>query len=253
MWFEERLIFFPSRYPNGFWDQADSVFEDAWFRSADGTKLHGWYIPHPDPTWVILFCHGNAGNVTHRADVLRRLNERLDASVLVFDYQGYGRSEGEPSEKAALADARAARAWLAARAGIPEEEIVVMGRSLGGAVAVDLAAKDGAEALIVESSFTSVADMAGHLYPVLPVRFLLRTRLDSLSKIEDYSGPVFISHGDGDTIVPYVLGERLFEAANEPKQFFTVKGGEHNDGQPPAYYSQLRTFLEEKTMEKQPE
>ena len=164
MWFEERFIFLPSRFPHGFWSEGDSLFEDAWFPSADGSHLHGWYLRHPDPEWVVLYCHGNAGNVTHRADILKKVQEHLDASILIFDYQGYGRSEGAPSERAALDDARAARAWLAAREGIPEDEIVIMGRSLGGAVAVDLAAKDGAKALVVESSFTSVPEMAKHLY-----------------------------------------------------------------------------------------
>ncbi len=245
MWFEEQFIFFPTRYPAGYWDLEGSSIENAWFTSADGTPLHGWYLRHPDPKWIILFCHGNAGNVTHRGDVLRILNDALDASVLIFDYQGYGRSSGRPSEKAVLRDARAARAWLAAREGVAEDEIVVMGRSLGGAVAVDLAAKDGAKALILESTFTSVPDMAKRLYPVPGLHLLLRTRLDSLSKIGDYAGAVFISHGDADTIVPHDLGKRLYEAAGDPKEFYTIPHGDHNDSQPREYYGRLRSFLEE--------
>ncbi|HYW80277.1 MAG TPA: alpha/beta hydrolase, partial [Thermoguttaceae bacterium] len=142
MIFEESLIFFPMRYPKGFWDTQGLPIEDAQFEASDGTRLHGWYMPHNDPRAVILFCHGNAGNVTHRIEALRMLNRRVGASVLIFDYRGYGKSEGKPGEEGILVDARAARKWLAEREGIAESQVVLIGRSLGGAVAVDLAAAD---------------------------------------------------------------------------------------------------------------
>lgn len=244
MLFEETFIFFPSRYPEGDWQPKGLSFEDAWFTSPDGLRLHGWYAGRDDPRAVVLFCHGNAGNVTHRAETLYTLNERLGASVLIFDYRGYGRSQGKPDEEGILADARAARAWLAERAGVAEQDVVVMGRSVGGAVAVDLAARDGARALVLESTFTSIPDLAAHHYPWLPVGRLLRTRLDSLSKIRDYHGPLLVSHGDADTIVPYRFGRRLFDAANEPKQFFPIPGGDHNDFPPRGYYEVLVEFLD---------
>jgi fermentation-respiration switch protein FrsA (DUF1100 family) len=143
-----------------------------------------------------------------------------------------------------LADARAARQWLAQRAGIDEKEIVLLGRSLGGAVVVDLASKDGARALVLESTFTSVPDVAAHYYPWLPVRMFLRTRLDACSQIANYHGPLFQSHGDADTIIPSKFGRRLFEAANQPKEFFNISGGDHNELPPPEYYDALRRFLE---------
>jgi fermentation-respiration switch protein FrsA (DUF1100 family) len=244
MIFEESLIYFPTRYPDGDWEPTQIAVEDAWFRASDGTKLHGWYVAHDDPQAFVLFCHGNAGNVSHRADQIRLLSELVRVSVLCLDYRGYGRSEGRPNERGVLSDARAARKWLAQRAGIDEKEIVLLGRSLGGAVIVDLASKDGARALVLESTFTSVPDMAAHYYPWLPVRMVLRTRLDALGKISNYHGPLFQSHGEADSIVPCHFGRRLFEAANQPKEFFNIPGGDHNELPPRQYYEALRRFLE---------
>ncbi|NLE39825.1 MAG: alpha/beta hydrolase [Pirellulaceae bacterium] len=244
MWLEESLIFFPARYPEGDWEPSGLVFEEARFQAADGTKLHGWYVPHDRPRAVVLFCHGNAGNITHRAGMLETMHDHVGASVLIFDYRGYGRSEGKPNEKGVLADARAARAWLAAREGIDEREVVLMGRSLGGAVAADLAARDGARALVLEGTFTSVPDMAAHIYPWLPVRALIRNRFDSLAKIGDYPGPLLQSHGDADTIVPIESGKKLFDAANEPKEFVTLHGVDHNDWLPESYYDRMREFFD---------
>lgn len=245
MIFEESLIFFPSRYPEGDWRPQGLPLEDAWFEAADGTRLHGWYVACEEPRAVVLFCHGNAGNVTHRLEMMRVLHDYVGVSVLVFDYRGYGRSQGKPDEPGVLADARAARAWLAKRAGIAEREVVMMGRSLGGAVAVDLAARDGARALVLESTLTSIPDLGAYHYPWLPVRWLARTRLDALAKIPDYHGPLLQSHGNADRIVPYRFGQRLFEAANEPKTFVTIPNRDHNDPQNQEYYQALIAFLDE--------
>ena len=244
MLLEERLVFFPSRYPEGDWKPLDLHPEDAHFVAADGVRLHGWYLPRQEPLAAVLFCHGNAGNITHRYELLWMLHHRVGVSVLIFDYRGYGRSEGSPTEAGILADARAARAWLAAREGIAEIQIVLMGESLGGAVAVDLAAADGARALVLQKTFTSLPDVAAHHFPWLPVRWLMRNRLDSLGKIANYRGPLLMCHGQPDTIVPYQLGRRLFEAANEPKQWIDLPGDDHNDPLPPSYFDQLKRFLE---------
>jgi len=241
---EKSLVFLPAKHPAGNWMPQGLVFEEARFESADGTRLHGWYVPHDRARAVVLFCHGNAGNVTHRADVLRTLHDRVGVSVMIFDYRGYGRSEGTPSEAGTLADARAARAWLARRTQRAEKEIVLLGRSLGGGVAVDLAAADGAAGLVLESTFPSIPEVAASHFPWLPARPLMRTRFDSLAKIGDYHGPLLQSHGDADTTIPYKLGRRLFDAANEPKQFVTIPGGGHNDPQTPEYYAALIAFLD---------
>ncbi len=243
MIFEESLIFFPSRYPEGDWHPAGLEFEDAWFTAADGVKLHGWYVPCDKPRAVVLFAHGNAGNLSDRAEMLRYLQGPLRTSVMIFDYRGYGRSEGQPNEAGVLLDARAARAWLAKRAGVQEKDIVLLGESIGGAVMVDLAAADGARGLVLENSFTSLADVAAHHYPFFPARALMRNRLDSLAKIGQYHGPLLIRHGDADTIIPFEQGQRLFAAANEPKRMVVLPGGDHNDPPTREYLAALDQFL----------
>ncbi len=240
---EDSLIFFPSVYPEGFWKPEEFKFEDAWFTASDGTSLHGWYVPHPQPRAVILFAHGNAGNLSHRAEILELLANRLAVSVLIFDYRGYGRSEGRPSEAGILADARAARAWLSERAGVSEPEIVLMGESLGGAAMVDLAAKDGARGLILENTFSSLPDVAAFHYPWVPVKMLMKTQLNSAKKIGKYHGPLLQIHGDADTIIPLALAERLHDAANPPKQFVVIRGGDHNDPHTPAFIQALDRFI----------
>ncbi|HUT11384.1 MAG TPA: alpha/beta hydrolase [Thermoguttaceae bacterium] len=246
MFLEKSFIFFPARYPEGDWKPFGLQFRDAEFEAADGTRLHGWYVPHENPRAVVLFCHGNAGNLSHRASMLQTLHDRVGVSVLIFDYRGYGRSEGKPDESGVLADARAARAWLAEEAGIPETQIVLMGRSLGGAVAVDLAADGGARALVLESTFSSMPEVAAHHYPWFPVRYLMRTRLDSAAKIGGYRGPLLQSHSEADTIVPIEFGQRLYAAAeaNRPREFVTFRGLDHNDPQPRSYYDKLIAFLD---------
>ena len=242
--FESSAIFQPSRYPEGNWQPAGLQFEDAWFASADGTHLHGWYVPHEHPRATVLYCHGNAGNLSGWADVLRILHDRVGVAVMIFDYRGYGRSEGKPSEEGVLADARAARAWLARRAKIAENQIVLMGRSLGGGVAVDLAAADGARALVLESTFTSLPDVAQTMFPLLPVRLVMQTKFNSAAKIANYHGPLLQSHGTADRLIPYRIGCKLFDAANQPKQFVPIPGGDHNDPQTEEFYRVLSAFLD---------
>jgi len=245
MLLENKMIYFPAKYPIGNWEPVDLPVEDAHFTATDGTQLHGWFHEHPHPRGYALFAHGNAGNITGRAELLRVWADRLRVSMLVFDYRGYGRSSGSPSEIGIIQDARAARSWLAQRAGIEESNVILVGRSLGGAVVVDLAASDGARALILESTFTSMPELAAVHYPWLPVRRFMRTRLNSLDIIGDYDGPVLISHGDADQIVPFELGRELYEAVlSQMKQFLTIDGGDHNDPQPGWYYDQLDAFLD---------
>jgi len=240
---ERSLIFYPAPYPEGEWDPPYLPHEDVWFTAADGTKLHGWYVPHPRPRAIALFMHGNAGNITSRAPGLAMLRYRHNIAVMAFDYRGYGRSEGTPSERGILMDARAARKWLAERTGVAERDIVLMGRSLGGAVAVDLAAKDGARGLVLASTFTSLPDVGKHFTPLLPTRMMMTQRLNSRAKIRDYHGPLLMSHGDQDSVVPYELGRRLFETAPGPKQFITIHGGDHNDPQSEEYRRAFDAFI----------
>jgi len=238
MWLENSFVYHPTKHPSGDWSPPGLVFEDAWFQSGDGTRLHGWFLEHPDPIGTVLFCHGNAGNLAWRAETMRVLREVSRVNVLIFDYRGYGRSDGAPNEQGLYADARAARRWLADRVGIAPDEVVLMGRSIGGAVAVELAAADGAGGLVLESTFTSLPDVGAGFYPFLPVRWLMKNRFDSVAKIRNYHGPLLQTHGEADTLVPVTLGRQLFAAATNaaPKQFVTYPGLNHNDPQPPVYY-----------------
>jgi fermentation-respiration switch protein FrsA (DUF1100 family) len=219
------------------------LFEDCWFQSVDGIRLHGWYLKQDDPQAVILDIHGNAGNLTHRAAMAAQLRQRLRASILVFDYRGYGRSEGVPTIEGIVRDARAARDYLARRERMAPEAIVLLGRSLGGAVAVALASEEGARGLVLESTFSSLHDVAASHYPELLVNLLVAERLDSVSKIAKYRGPLLQSHGDADRTISFKLGRKLFEAANEPKTFVVIPGGDHNDSQTEDYYRQLERFV----------
>ena len=243
MYLENSLTYVPTKYPAGNWQPTSIRVEDAEFTSADGTRLHGWYSEVPNAQAVVLFCHGNAGNISHRDDVIAVL-KRMSVTVLMFDYRGYGKSEGSPHEAGVLADARAARKWLAERAKVAEQDIVLMGESIGGGIAVDLAAKDGARGLILEDTFTSLPDTAAYHYPWLPVRLLMRGRLNSLAIIKQYQGPLLMCHGDADTIVPFRFGQQLFAAANEPKEFLVHPGANHNDERSTEFLNAVARFIQ---------
>lgn len=263
MLFEDSFIYFPAKYPAGAWERREpraregqivARVEDVQLTASDGVRLHGWYCtPHmgrggalePVPTdATLLFLHGNAGNISHRYEIIEDF-VKLPVNVLIIDYRGYGKSEGHPSEQGLYDDARAAWDYLTSARGIPASRIVIFGESLGGAVAIDLASKTNACGLVVQSSFTSVADMAAELMPFIP-RFMLRTKMDSLSKVASVSCPKLFIHSQADEIVPYKLGRRLFDAAHAPKQFYEVKGASHNltfDVGGAAYYEALRSFI----------
>jgi fermentation-respiration switch protein FrsA (DUF1100 family) len=240
---ERKVIFQPQKHPAGDWSPQIIVPEDAWFEATDGIKLHGWYVDHPDPRAVALICHGNAGNISGFAETLKILRDRHHLAALVFDYRGYGRSSGSPDEAGILQDARAARAWLANRAEVREQDVVLTGVSLGGAVAIDLA-QDGARGLVVASSFTSLPEVARHHFAWLPASLLMTMRLNSLEKIARYDGPLLVSHGDADEVIPFEQGMRLFEAAPGPKKFVRIRGGHHNDPQPEEYRLAFDEFID---------
>lgn len=245
MWFETQLIYPAPRYPVGDWDSAKThAWEDVHFASADGTKLHGWYreLKTP-PRAYLLYCHGNGENVAYLGEYLAWLADKFELTVFVFDYRGYGRSEGSPAEVGILADGDAAQKWFAERAKIKPQDIVLMGRSLGGGVAVDLAARNGARGLILQNTFTSMPDAAAYHYPWAPVRWLMKNRYNNLERIANYSGPLLQSHGDADTVVPFALGQKLHAAAIGPKQFYVSKGLDHNNGDTDEYREILGQFL----------
>jgi len=264
MAYEDKLIYFPSKYPDGFWDVGNPQaregelcpkIEDCYFDTSDGLRLHGWFCkPHrkmngafvPVPAeMTLLWFHGNAGNISYRYDMIRAMVQ-LPVDVFIIDYRGYGKSEGRPSEQGLYLDARAAWEYLATERNVPANQVIIFGKSLGGVPAVDLAARVEAAGLIVQSSFTSAADMASAVLPFLP-RVLLRTRMDSLKKIQDVRCPKLFIHSRADEVVPFELGYRLYQAAPEPKQFYEVNGAHHNStylvGAKP-YFDTLRSFVE---------
>ena len=203
-------------------------FEDVVLTTSDKVKLNGWYIPAPDATFTVLFCHGNGGNIMHRLDSIQLFNS-LRLNCLIFDYRGYGLSEGKPTEEGTYLDAMAAYEWLREQKGVKPENIIIFGRSLGGCIAAELAGKVKASSLVVESSFTSCVAMARKYYWYMPVKWFVRYRYDTLEYIKDVTCPVMVIHSPDDEMVPFEFGQQLYAAANEPKEFLEISGG-HNDG-----------------------
>jgi uncharacterized protein len=242
----ERWLVYPAPPPDGAdWVAADLPHQDVYFEADDRTVLNGWYVEHPDPRAVVLFAHGNGEHVARLAPTLRMLRDRAGVSVFAWDYRGYGRSQGKPSEKNLLADARIAQLWLAHRAGVRPEDIVLYGRSLGGAVAVGLAAEHPVRGMVLERTFASMIDTAAFHFPWLPVRWLMRNKYPSAERIAAYQGPLLQSHGTADRIVPFEMGKRLFDAApSTTKRFYVVEDGDHNGPQPDEYYDALGEFLD---------
>lgn len=224
---QERYVYFPDRHITATPADAGLPFEAVTLTTADRVRLHGWFLPAGPEQPTLLFLHGNAGNISHRLDSLR-LFHRLGLNVFIFDYRGYGRSGGRPSEQGTYRDALAVWHYLTEQRGIPAARIVLFGRSLGGAVAVWLAERTRPAALILESTFTSVRDLAARYYPWLPVSLLTRIRYPSLVRIGGLHLPVLIVHSRDDEIIPYEHALRLFEAAPAPKRLLTLHGG-HND------------------------
>ena len=246
LWFENSLLYPAPRFPHpyGDWQAAYLPHEEVELASADGTQLHGWFVPHPRPRGELLYLHGNGDCLGFLGQYLKQLSEQQQVNLLAIDYRGYGKSAGKPSEAGILADGDAAQKWLAQRTGRQPGDVILMGRSLGGCVAVDLAAKNGARGLILQNTTTSMPDAAGRIYWFLPVQWLMKNRYDSLSKIVRYHGPLLQSHGTADDLIPFALGQQLFAAApGSSKQFITLEGTGHNDSEPSTYDEALFAFI----------
>ncbi len=222
---------------------AGMQYEDVWLETEDGVDIHGWFIPG-ETERVLLFFHGNAGNISHRLFSIRQFLD-LGLSVFIIDYRGYGQSGGRVTEQGLYRDADAAWRYLTGERGIPDNEIVIFGRSLGGSVAANLATRVEPQALILESTFTSVPDAAQDIYPWLPARWLSRLRHSTSEYVREVQVPVLVVHSRDDEIIPYHHGEGIFEAANEPRAMLTLSGG-HNDAiatDEMKYLSGLQRFL----------
>jgi fermentation-respiration switch protein FrsA (DUF1100 family) len=204
------------------------AFEKVAFKSADGLQLSGWYIPVQNSKLTVLFCHGNGGNMMHCLDSIN-IFYNLELSCFIFDYRGYGNSEGKPSEEGTYLDAMAAYKWLTEEKKISADDIIVFGSSLGGSIAAQLASKVRAAALVIESAFTSYVDIGRKFYPYMPVRWFARFSYRTIDYLKSVHCPVMVIHSRNDEVVPFEFGLELYESANEPREFVEIFGS-HNDG-----------------------
>ncbi len=245
---DRSFIYFPSREIEATPGDVGLAFEDVRLQASDGVALHGWFVRGGDDATIVWF-HGNGGNIGHRVGNIGELVERLAVNVFIFDYRGYGRSEGSPNEEGTYLDAEAAIAHIRSRADVNPDKLIYFGRSLGCAVAAETAIKHPPSALICESGFTSVKAMASRVYPFLPgLHLLVTTKYDTLSKIARVDVPVMILHGDRDEIVPFSMSGELFDAVKGTKRFYSIEGAGHNDtyyvgGR--AYFEALREFIDD--------
>jgi fermentation-respiration switch protein FrsA (DUF1100 family) len=223
-YFEQHSIFFPMKEMKCFPSDLKLEYEDVYFQAADKVRINAWFLPCKDAGYTLIFCHGNAGNLGHRLEKLKFFHE-LGLNVFIFDYRGYGKSGGRPSESGIYRDAQAAYDYLLSRK-IPAERIIAYGESIGGAVAIDLASKNKVAALIVGDTMTSAKDMVREIFIIVPY-WIFSSRFDSLSKIQKITVPKLMVHSINDEIVPYSLGRKLYNAAPEPKEFVKIRGG-HN-------------------------
>ncbi len=203
-------------------------YESIWLNTRDQVRIHGWFIPAPDAQAVVLVLHGNAGNIGHRLETIQVFHE-LGLSTFIFDYRGYGQSEGHPTEAGTYEDAHTAWRYLTEQRGINPADIILFGRSLGGAVASELATQVQARALILESTFTSVPELAAELYPFVPTRLISRFRYDTREALGKVAVPVLVIHSRDDEIVPFQHAESLYANISGPKQLLPLRGG-HNNG-----------------------
>ncbi|HEY7514480.1 MAG TPA: alpha/beta hydrolase [Vicinamibacteria bacterium] len=244
--FEKSLIYHPSREHDVSARALGLAHESVALTAEDGVRLDALFLPAKDSRVTVLLAHGNAGNLSHRLDRVIFLQARLRADVLLFDYRGYGRSEGSPDEEGTYRDGRAAYRWLVEQRGVSPDRLVLFGESIGSAVALDLAVSRPCRALVLEAPFTSVPDMARVVLPFLP-RAFVRTQYDNLAKVGRLRVPLLVLHGDRDEVVPFSQGRRLFESAPEPKRFYSIPGAGHNDTYlvgGDAYWSTVAEFLE---------
>jgi hypothetical protein len=243
---ENMIIYQPSKYPEGLWDTSNMPLpiQDVWFKAEDGVKLHGWYVPSEEPIATLLFFHGNAGNITHRLENIFLLHH-LKLNVFIFDYRGFGRSEGDPDEEDIFLDSQAAYETVLVQPGVSQSSLFIFGRSLGGPFASYTASKNPAAGLILESTFTNAVDMADRMLPILP-GWMVSSELDTQGHVSKMDLPKLFIHGTRDNIIPFTMGRELYKAAAKPKEFYSIVGAGHNNtwqvGQK-EYFDTIKTFI----------
>lgn len=244
--FQERLIYFPQRELEATPADVGLGFENIHLPTSDGETIHAWYIPRDVARGTVLWSHGNGGNMSFDLAVAEALH-RMGCNVLLYDYRGYGESTGSPGEQGTYRDAEAVWAYLTETRGESTSRIVIGGRSLGGAVAIELALRHRPAALVVECTFTSLTDVARLHYPLLPVSWILVHRYESVGKVGRIGCPKLFFHGRDDALIPLSMGRSLFDAAAESKEFI-VTPGDHNEAgflYSPEYRRKLDGFLDD--------
>lgn len=239
------MIHFPTSSLVADPEDAGLAYQDLTLTTEDDERLNAWFVPAEQARGTLLFFHGNAGNISHRLDSLRIFHQ-LQLDVLIVDYRGYGRSSGRPTEQGLYRDGQAAWRYLTEERQVDPNDIVLFGRSLGAAVAAHLAARQPVGAVILESGFTSIADLGSDLYPFLPVRLLVRYRYPTAEDLTQVTAPVLVVHSRDDEIIPFSHGEQLYQVASEPKWFLEIEGS-HNTGfldSGETYIQGLQAFLD---------
>jgi fermentation-respiration switch protein FrsA (DUF1100 family) len=242
---QDRMLYFPTNDIESTPNNIGLEYDDLTLKTKDGLDISAWHVPVEDARGTVLFCHGNAGNISLRLDSIR-IFHGLGLGVLIFDYRGYGKSQGHPDEKGTYMDAEAAWAYIVDTLGVKPENVVIFGRSLGGGVAAEMALRKQSGVLIIESGFTSVPDLGKKFFPYLPVRLISRHKYETIDKVDKIKIPKLFVHSPEDEIVPYGHGTKLFKRASEPKDFLRIKG-DHNDGfmlSGKVYVEGLRDFLD---------
>jgi len=248
---ENFFVFYPTSSFNSKPTDFRLNYEDVYFETEDKIKLHGWFFPLEGKYPVILFCHGNAGNISHRLENIKLLLEQ-NLQVFIFDYRGYGQSAGRPSEKGLYEDGSAAYDYLVKHKHIPPDKIVLFGRSLGASVAIEISLRKDVRCLIIESAFTSIKDMAKTIFLFRVFSFLLPPHFNNLEKITQIIVPKLIIHGENDEIVPFSMGQKLYNTSKSPKFFYSIKGAGHNNTYivgDKAYFENLKTFVKNQGIE----
>lgn len=238
------FLYFPSKELEATPRNIELDYQDIVLRTKDGVDISAWLVPAEQTKGIVIFCHGNAGNISHRLDSIR-IFHNLDLGVLIFDYRGYGRSGGSPGEEGTYLDAEAAWDYLVNVLHVSPQRIVIFGRSLGSAVAAELAIRRQAGALIMESGFTSVPALGRKFFPYMPVAIISRYHYESINKVDKINIPKLFVHSPDDEVVPYEQGVALFERASGPKEFLRIAGG-HNEGfmvSGMLYIDGLRAFI----------
>ena len=246
-WFEHRQVYQPYRQLESNGSELGRPFEDVHFQTSDGVGLNGWFFPADADSsrkhLIYLLCHGNAGNISHRLEHCAALLE-TGASVFIFDYRGYGRSQGRPGEEGTYRDAQAAHQWLRQK-GFAATNIIALGESLGGGVASELALRESLGGLVLQSTYTSIPDVGAELFPWLPVRWISTIKYDTRSRLPRIKVPLIVMHSREDGLIGFPHAEKNFAAANEPKMMWEISGG-HNqflEGDRALYLEGLNKFL----------